>query len=377
MARIESVSACVARVPLPTRVRLANRDVTAREYALVRIRDVDGAEGIGFCYAMNSSGVLLEQAITGLLAPVLLGEESLRTEGLWEAMYREALLLGRVGAVMRALSGLDIALWDLNARRAGVPLFRHLGAAAEDQVPAYASGGYYVAGKTNEALAEELATYVADGFRAVKMRIGRHEPATEEERVRIGREAVGSDVDLMLDANNAWTDLPTALTHMRRIEPFDPYWIEEPFSPDDVDNHARLARATHVTVATGEIEAGRWRFKELLDRNAAGILQADATVCGGITEWRRIAATASSYGVTVTPHAWHDIHVHLVGATTNSRWVEYMPDETILNIAPLIASEVVPKDGSLLLPDRPGLGFEFDAAAVGRYAGAQPWKVVS
>lgn len=379
MARIESVSVCIARVPLPTPVQLANRDVTAREYCLIRIRSLDGAEGIGYCYAMNSSGVLLQHAVTDLLAPVLVGQESHRVEGLWEAMYRESLLLGRAGAVMRALSALDIALWDLNARRAGTPLFRYLGAAVDDRVPAYASGGYYSAGKTNEALADELAAFAADGYAAVKMRTGRFSPKAEEERVRLGREAVGPDVELMLDVNNAWSDLPTALEHVRRIEQFDPFWIEEPFLPDDIDNHARLAQATRVTIATGEIEAGRWRFKELLDRGAAGILQADATVCGGVTEWRRIAATASSYGVTVTPHAWHDLHMHLVGATPNAAYVEYMPDDSILNFSPLVDTEAVVADGCLVLPEGPGLGFDFDAAAVRKYAGDSPdvWKVIT
>ena len=127
------------------------------------------------------------------------------------------------------------------------------------------------------------------------------------------REAVGPDVLVMLDANNAWTDLPTALQTMRRFEPYDPYWIEEPFCPDDIDNHARLAQRTPIPVATGEIEAGRWRHKELLDKAAAAILQTDAAVCGGITEFRRIAATAASYGVPIAPHWFHDLHVHLVG----------------------------------------------------------------
>lgn len=127
----------------------------------------------------------------------------------------------------------------------------------EDTVPAYASGGYYLEGKGLEQLAEEMRGYLACGFRAVKMKIERLEPAADTERLAAVREAVGPDVLVMLDANNAWRDLPTALRSMALWEPYDPYWIEEPFSPDDVDNHARLAERMPVIVATDEIEAGR------------------------------------------------------------------------------------------------------------------------
>src|SRR2546430_13133365 len=114
---------------------------------------------------------------------------------------------------------------------------------------------------------------------------------------------------------------------MERFELYDPYWIEEPFFPDDIDNHARLAKLTRVTVATGEIGTGRWHFKEILDKGAAQILQTDALVCGGVTEWRKIAATASSYGVTVCPHWFHDLHAQLVAATPNARYVEFRSEE--------------------------------------------------
>jgi L-alanine-DL-glutamate epimerase-like enolase superfamily enzyme len=212
-----------------------------------------------------------------------------------------------------------------------------------------------------------MAGHVRNGFKAVKMKVGRESPKDEEKRIAAVREAIGPDILLTLDANNAWSDLPTALTYMERLEPYHPYWIEEPFSPDDIDNHARLARATRVTVATGEVEAGRWRFKELLEKGAAGLLQTDATVCGGITEWRRIAATAASYGVSVSPHAWHDVHVHLVASAPNATFAEFMPDDHIVNFRRLIDRQLVAENGDLLLPTTPGLGFGFDADAVGRY----------
>jgi L-alanine-DL-glutamate epimerase-like enolase superfamily enzyme len=155
---------------------------------------------------------------------------------------------------------------------------------------------------------------------------------------------------------------------MRRYEPSNPYWIEEPFSPDDIDNHARLARLTPVPVATGEIEAGRWRHQALLEKGAAMILQSDAAVCGGITEWRRIAAAASAQGVTMCPHWFHDLHIHLVASTPNAQFVEYFMDDQVLNFRRLVDRQLEFKDGMLMLPTEPGLGFDFDEQALDRYA---------
>jgi L-alanine-DL-glutamate epimerase-like enolase superfamily enzyme len=367
-ARIESVQTCVARIPLDIETSFATRRVTARDYCLVRVKTTDGLEGIGFCYAGSSGGAIVSTAVRDLLAPVLIRQDAHRIEGLWQDMYQEALLHGRAGSVMRALSILDIALWDRNARACKLPLWRLLGSTTTVSVPAYASGGYYLEGKTPTMLAREMIGYVENGFSAVKMKVGKLDPAAEEERISAVRDAIGPDILLMLDANNAWRDLPTALRYMDRYEPYDPYWIEEPFSPDDIENHARLAAATRVTVATGEIEAGRWRFKELLDKEAAGILQTDAAVCGGITEWRKIAATAASYEITVSPHWFHDLHVHLVAATPNARFVEYFPDDQVLNFRRLIDKQLVAQDGNLILPEEPGLGFGFDEQAVSQYA---------
>ena len=140
------------------------------------------------------------------------------------------------------------------------------------------------------------------------------------------------------------------------------------FSPDDLDNHARLVQRTNVPVATGEIEAGRWRFKEILEKGAATILQPDAICCGGITEFRRIAATAASYGVSVAPHAYHEMHVHIVASTPNATFIEVFNDDTIVNFRRLIDTQPVVENGRVLLPQKPGLGYDYLPDVIDKYA---------
>jgi L-alanine-DL-glutamate epimerase-like enolase superfamily enzyme len=371
--KITSVEARAVRMPLGQPTAFAQRQVNGRDYCLVRIRTEDGVEGIGHCYAGHAGGAVVAVAVRELLAPMLIGRDTTATELLWKQMYQEVLLHGRAGSVMRALSIVDIALWDCNARAANLPLYRYLGAAFEGSVPAYASGGYYLDGKSPEMLGEEMASYVALGLNAVKMKVGRDDLRMEEARIAAARDAIGPDVLLMLDANNAWADVPTALRFLERYEPYDPYWIEEPFGPDQIDNHAKLAAITHVPVATGEIEAGRWRFKELLDKDAAAILQTDAAVCGGISEFRKIAALADAHGVTMCPHWFHDLHIHLVASSPNGQFVEFFPDAKVLNFRELIDRQLEIRDGGLALPEEPGLGYRFDEKSIARFD-SEGWR---
>ena len=376
MPIIQSVQVASVAVPLDKVTSFSTRTVSERHYCLVKVTSKDGQEGIGFCYVGSAGGDIAKVAVEQLLAPILIGQNSHRSEGLWMDMYNESILQGRAGAVMRAISILDTALWDLNARSVGLPLHHYLGSVVEDRVPAYASGGYYLDGKTPAKLAKEMESYVKQGFKAVKMKVGRLSPSEEEARVKAARNAIGEDILLTLDANNAWRDLPTALEYVRRFEAYNPYWIEEPFSPDAIDLHAALARQTKINVATGEMEAGRWRFRELIDAGGAAILQSDAAVCGGITEWRRISAYADLKGVTVCPHWMHDLHAPLVAATPNARFVEFFLDDQVLNLRRLINKQLTFKNGDLILHKTPGLGFEFDEAAVKKYAGKAAWSKI-
>lgn len=366
--KIQSVQARTVAIPLERPTRIARRALPVRYYTLVRVTTDAGLEGIGFCLAGRPATVIVRE----MLAPLLVGEDPHATERLWERMYWETLLLGRRGAAVRAISAVDIALWDIKAKAAGVPLGVLLGA-YRDRVPAYASGGYYVEGQGLEDLAREVSSYVEMGFRAVKIKVGGVPLEEDVERVRVAREAAGSNVLLMLDANNAWRDVPTALRAIRRFEEYDIAWIEEPLSPDDVEGHRQLADILETPVATGEIEATRWGFLTLLERRAADILQADAAVAGGITEWLKIAHHAASYGIPLAPHWFADLHVHLVAATPNAIWVEYFVGTSILNIMRLFRTTLEVKDGFISLPQRPGLGIELDDEAVERFA-LEPWQ---
>ncbi len=366
--RIISVEAATCVVPLEGGIAFATRAVQERHYTLVRVRSDSGGEGVGFCYGGHRGGGVVTLAVRDLLAGLVVGEDPHRTEAIWDAMYRETLLHGRRGSVVRAISAVDMALWDLVSREAGLPLHRYLGGFLDGTVPAYASGGYYAEGKTPDDLADEMRRYVEMGFDAVKIKVGRLPPSDDAVRVRAAREAVGPSVPLFLDANNAWPDATTAIQAVRHFEEYDPGWIEEPLMPDDIRGHAEIASAVSVPVATGEIHATRWEFQQIVEEGAAAILQADAGVCGGVTEWRKIAALAAANNLVVAPHWLADLHVHLVAATPNATWVEYFPDFTVLNIGRLFSTAPEVRPGGLALPETPGLGVELDEEAVSRWS---------
>lgn len=371
MVRISSVKARTVVIPMRRSVAFSTRAIPARGYTLVRITCDDGSEGRSIVQHGGSRFTTIpSDAVRGLLAPILVGDDPHRSEGLWADCYQDALHSGRQGAVMRALSAVDIALWDRNARAAGLPLWRYLGAVRTETVPAYASGGYYYADGTLDDLVAEVRANVDRGYRAFKMKIGRVAPREDAQRIQLVREVIGLDAPLLLDANNAWRDdLPAAVRAMGHFEPHAPYWIEEPFGVDDVANHAAFRRHTRIPVATGEVLSGRAGFQALLAAGAASILNPDAGVCGGITEYRRIAAMAAGFGVPTAPHSLEDVHVHLAAATPNTLFVECFPEDDLHPLRAVVQSELeLTADGELRLPSEPGLGLQFIDSAVERHA---------
>lgn len=366
--KVTEVLAASLVIPLKTPTSFSTRTINDRHYTLVKVRTDTGVEGLGFCYCGNRGGHIVAHAVRDLLAPVVVGRDAHQVEGAWDAMYRDALLMGRRGAVLRAMSAIDTALWDAAAKASELPLYQYLGAHYQDTVPAYASGGYYLPGKGLDGLAREVAGYVETGLRAVKIKVGRVSGREDAARIEAVRKAVGPDVELMTDANNAWNDAPTAIRAIRLWEDFDLAWVEEPTMPDELDASAAIARAVRVPIATGEIHQTRWDFLEIIRKEAASIIQPDAGVCGGITEFRRIASLAAAHSIAVAPHWLADLHVHLVAATPNATWVEFFTGTDVLNLMEVFKTRLRVKDGGLALPQEPGLGVVLDEAAVERFS---------
>ncbi|MFD9891790.1 mandelate racemase/muconate lactonizing enzyme family protein [Amycolatopsis sp. NPDC059027] len=372
---ISRIRARAIGVPVDKPTRMSNRELGTRQYVLVEVHDDAGNRGVGYTYAGTAGAFVTKAAVDDLLAPGYAGADVDDVVGLWSRAYQETLLAGRRGAVIRALSAIDIALWDLKARRAGQPLAKLLGGATTPQ-PAYASGGYYRPddGEWTEAVVNEIAFNSAQGFTDHKIKVGGLSVAEDARRVAAAVEAIGDRGRLALDANNAYRTVREAQVAIEAFEraagdrPL--WWFEEPLSPEAVAGHGELAARITTPVATGEIHQTRWEFRGLIEARAAAILQADAAVVGGVTEWLRVAHTADSFGVQMAPHWHHNLHVHLTAAVANTLVVEYFAlEKGIYNFELLLTPEtrLRYRDNLVEIPDRPGLGIEFDEETVAKF----------
>lgn len=372
---IATIRARAVSIPITIPTRMSNRNLDDRHYVLVEVHDDAGERGIGYTYAGTAGGPLTRTAVEDLLAPVYLGADENDIVGVWGRAYQEALLAGRRGAVLRALSAIDIALWDLKARRAGQPLAVLLGGTTAPQ-PAYASGGYYrpSQGEPVEAVPAEIAFNRSQGFTDHKIKVGGLPIAEDARRVAAALDAISGEGRLALDANNAYRSVREAQVAIEAFEraagdaPL--WWFEEPLSPEAIAGHGELAARIRTPVATGEIHQTRWEFRSLIEARAAAILQTDAGVVGGVTEWLRVAHTADSFGLEMAPHWHHNLHVHLSAAVENCLVVEYFaPEKGIYNFETLLTPETRLGYGAnqVFVPERPGLGIEFDEAAVAKF----------
>jgi L-alanine-DL-glutamate epimerase-like enolase superfamily enzyme len=330
-------------------------------YARVIITTDEGITGIGL-----GNGGPIERATIEHLTPILIGADPIRVEALWAKMWVPK-LIGRRGITTRAISAIDIGLWDIRAKAAALPLWKLLGGGFRQHVPTYVAGGYYEEGKGLRELQQEMEDNLRMGARAVKIKIGGVPMAEDVARVKAVRQAIGPDVKLLVDANCAYR-AHKAIVIAKRIEEHDVFWFEEPVAPDDYDGHRRLAASSSIPVATGENEYTRCGFRDLIRAEAASILNADAKILGGITEYMKVAALAQAHDLSIAPHGSQDVHVHLVSAIPNGLILEYYRD----TVDPLWAriyrnTLALNADGTITAPDVPGIGAEVNQAVLNEY----------
>ena len=299
------------------------------------------------------------------LKPELIGEDPLDVERLWHKMWIPK-LVGRRGMTTRAISAIDIGLWDLRAKAANMPLYKLLGG-YRDRVPTYIAGGYYEEGKGLKELTEEMIENVEMGAKAIKMKIGGVSISEDVERVKTVRQAVGTEVKLMIDANCAYRYYE-AIQLAKKVEEYDVFWFEEPVPPDDYEGHRKLAAATTIPIATGENEYTRYGFRDLIAQQAVAILNPDAIILGGVTEFMKVAALASAYNLDIAPHGPQEIHVHLVAAIANGLILEFYRD-TVDPMWGQIFLETLSlnADGTVSPPEVPGIGIDPNYEALAQY----------
>lgn len=343
---------------------------------IVRVHTDAGLVGIG---EVDASPTVVKavidaprsHAISTGLRETLLGEDPRNVNHLWQRMYEGSIFYGRRGVTVMAMSGLDIALWDLLGKSVGEPCYRLMGGAFRDRVPAYAST---LMSDTPDAAAEHAREVAADGFRGIKFGWGPlgRDPELDVELMSAIRGAVGDEVAVMIDVGFGWRDARHAIRMTERFAAYHPAWIEEPLPPDDVLGYATLVDAVDIPIATGEENTTRYEFADLIERGGIDVLQPDISRCGGLSEAQKIAAMALDAGRAYVPHAWSTgivsaASLHLLATLPRAPWLEYCIRPNPLNTS-LVRNPVEVEDGVARVPQGPGLGIELDDAQLERFA---------
>jgi L-alanine-DL-glutamate epimerase-like enolase superfamily enzyme len=384
--RIRNVSAKWLHVPIPPeRQHVSDFGVIdSFDTVLVRVETECGLVGHGESKsAVGSVGVYhgLVATVEKELGPLLVGEDPRDTARLWEVMYsgsrahyafdegRVFPVLSRRGVTVAAMSGIDSALWDIAGRSLDAPVWRLLGGKCRDRLEAYASGGW----ADVDGIGEQLASYVERGdFRAVKMRVGIADGTVAKSvaRVKAAREALGPDIDIMVDAHGTFS-VAGAKRFCREVEGRRLAWFEEPITADDKRGCAEVRASTDIPIAAGESEFTRFDFRDLADARAVDIFQPDMAICGGITEAMRIAALASAYQIRVAPHMWGGALMFSAGVQVSAACPSVFILEYSLGANPmlhdLVEEEFAIENGEFVIPDRPGLGVTINEEFVRRY----------
>ena len=361
---IEVITLCY-RYPAGRAFDFAGGRCGGRLSCLIKVHTDTAETGLGSVYSHPD---LVRTVVEGQLRGLLVGEDPTEVESLWARMYSVTRWYGRKGAAMSALGGVDMALWDLRGKAAGKPLYQLLGA-HRDRVPAYASALLW---KDDPAeLAAEAKRHIANGFRAMKTRLGRNYDY-DSAALRMLREAIGPEVRLKVDGNARYS-LAQARRLLPEFQAANIFWLEEPFPPEDVDNYLALRPDLGgIPLAAGENEFGEQGFRELIDRKMVDIIQPDCCRAGGISECRRAADLAAKAGLRVAPHTWSDAvalagNMHVVASLPNSITVEMDQTGNPL-IEELLTEPFQVEEGEVAMPQGPGLGIELNDAVVERYA---------
>ncbi|MEX1018320.1 MAG: mandelate racemase/muconate lactonizing enzyme family protein [Litorilinea sp.] len=365
---IATVETFVVRQKLDTPFYFSQWEYDQRAVCLVKVTTQDGQYGWGEGYGPAE----VVAAGVRFLAPHLIGQDPLKTATLWQMLYRRALDFARRGVLAASLSALDIALWDLKGKLLDQPVSTLLGGQRRDRVPVYATGLYFThTPDLPAALAQEAQGYVAQGFRAIKMKVGLGIEA-DVTNVLAVRAAIGPRVALMIDANHAY-NRREALALAQHLEPVGIGWFEEPLSPEDYAGYAELRLRTSIPLAGGECEYYAAGFRHLVEAPCVDIAQPDLCAAGGLTEGARIAALCHTFGVEVTPHCWGTGIAFATGlhftSTLDTLPGRMMPAAPLLEMDrsenPLRDELTLPRfvveDGAVAVPTQPGLGVDVDA----------------
>ena len=344
-------------IPLPVALSDSTHGtIKGFELVTVRVRDAGGAEGVGYTYTVGAGGAAVQALVARELAPLLAGRDADLIASHWQAMWWALHYGGRGGAQALAISAVDIALWDLRARRQGAPLWRVLGG-FDPKVPCYAGG--IDLDFPLDALLRQTDENVARGFRVIKMKVGRPSLSDDVERVRAMRRHLGPDFPLMVDANMRWS-VDEAIRAARALVELHPVWLEEPIIPDDVPGHARIVREGGLPIAAGENLHTLYEFRQLIAAGGVTFPEPDVTNCGGVTAFMKVCHLAEAFNLPVTSHGAHDLTVHLLAAAPNRSYLEAHG----FGLDRFIAQPLRIKDGLAIAPDRLGHGIEFDWKAL-------------